>query len=124
MTTPTGTGAAVDEAEPGFGFVTVSDNVVPAWLAVAVPLARSSVPETTVVFSAAPASVACAPAANPVPRIVMVNEPASMTTGTTAATVGTALSSVAVTLALFVGSAVLTALTLMALFAGTVAGAV
>ena len=89
----TSTVLAPETAEPGFGFVTVTE-ILPTWLASAVPVAVNCVEETNVVASGVVPKLTTAPFTKPVPVRVRVNGPVVTEEGVTVVSTGTGFNSV------------------------------
>src|SRR5664279_2023445 len=86
--TVTNTAIEPEVAEPGFGFVTVTE-ILPTWLASAVPAAVNCVDETKVVVSGVDPKLTTAPFTKPVPVRVSVNAPVDTEVGPTLVRTGT-----------------------------------
>lgn len=120
--TVTSTVLAPDTAEPGFGFVTVTETL-PTWLASAVPVAVNCVEETNVVASGVVPKFTTAPFTKPVPVRVSVNAPVVTEEGVTVVRTGIGFTSVIAEFPDCVLSMTLVAVTVMLFAAGTVSGA-
>jgi len=110
-----------DEVLPGFGLVTLTENVPGVF---AFPVAVSFDALTKVVVSAEPAKVTCAPDTKSLPFTVMAKAPVGKLAGTTLASPGVGFKSVTALVPFALESAALIALTVAEFGSGRLAGGV